>query len=273
MCVCNGKGVRVRPADGLNPGIRQYCVTELCCDRSREHLHTSGEGKGLGTIFRFLRTLLPFSSSSDHASNEAAVFFFEGIEFWERGLNAERLRPPRKHTGNERVDRIVEKLLSHATADKFRDALLPGAAPDKGLLEQPELGPGGEQFRRKKCRGSQRQCVHPAAAEDVPVFPHGVGIEKFVADPAFGNKLPEQRGRFEGAVRTGLRKESLLVNRFHRTPDFSLALEHFDTETLFCEPVSGAETGDPSPNDNDIDLFPMLVHDPPRCRIVARHSH
>src|SRR5262249_10832651 len=131
--LCNGS----TKADG---------VAEALAQSVRQHLQALVKGEFRGAIFGDLAAAFALTPAEDLAFDERAVTGFELGEFGEGVLKGKLMGVAGVNAGNERINRVVEKLPSKPADDEFGDGFLFAIAASRGewLAQDGQLGARGE---------------------------------------------------------------------------------------------------------------------------------
>ena len=193
---------RITLAPGEQPrrGARATCPAAPTGPRRRR---TSAPGPShLAPPFAFARPKkLPL--------DERAVAGLELAQLREGHRDRQLVRISGINPGDQRINRLVEKLPAQAADDEFRDALLLAVAARRHerLAQEGQLGLGGEQRAGKETRG--RCPAWPPAAHSARRRTRlrlAIGVEPPAAQSRIPHQLPDPGKRLEDRVRSEFRQ-------------------------------------------------------------------
>src|SRR6266498_3629105 len=101
------------------------------------------------------------------------------MQFRKGVLHREVCGIARVYSGNERVDRVIEKLISEAAADERGEVLfaIGRSRGNEGFAQKPEFRTGGEERRHEECLRRHWERDWLPILHDEALLCRGIGVD------------------------------------------------------------------------------------------------
>lgn len=160
-------------------------------------------------------------------------------------LHRQLLRIACINTGHERIDRVLEKLISEASSDEFRHRFRLRGFSHKRLSQEPHLSTRREERRSKELTGTEWDRMQRCIPNHEPVSMRRISLDHLRQQTEGLDHLPDLGSRLN-RVRSVLEEKPVSTLGANDTAD---AISRFEKlYVLACEAqlMSGDETGNPT---------------------------